>query len=171
MATTLISYQIDFNAVGKVTDLKGPAARMRFTRLVKAIESGALIEKSGESSQGGPQKATEVSKKRKKTMTDGDDSATDQDTLLQTDKPASTAENVSDNSKGGKIALGDKAEDTLAARKSAKPSPKKAATNKNKTGISNLASSETKSFKSMEVEAEVDLPKVGAQVPSFRMIN
>ena len=34
--------QIDFNAVGLATGLKSPAARMRYTRLRRQIESGAL---------------------------------------------------------------------------------------------------------------------------------
>ncbi|KFX92360.1 hypothetical protein O988_07306 [Pseudogymnoascus sp. VKM F-3808] len=38
---------IDFNAVGAVTHLKAPAARMRYTRLRRQIESGTLIGTHG----------------------------------------------------------------------------------------------------------------------------
>ncbi|OBT49555.1 hypothetical protein VE04_10126, partial [Pseudogymnoascus sp. 24MN13] len=38
---------IDFNAVGEVTNLKAPAARMRYTRLRRQIESGTLIGTHG----------------------------------------------------------------------------------------------------------------------------
>jgi hypothetical protein len=39
--------QIDFNAVGSVANLKPPAARMRFTRLKKQIESSSLAGTQG----------------------------------------------------------------------------------------------------------------------------
>ncbi|KAI9815367.1 MAG: hypothetical protein M1832_005506 [Thelocarpon impressellum] len=38
---------IDFNAVAEKTSLKPPAARMRFTRLRRAIEEGALDRSQG----------------------------------------------------------------------------------------------------------------------------
>src|SRR5690349_9199554 len=43
------SYQIDFNAVGAAANLNPPAARMRFTRLKKAIESGSITNTAGTS--------------------------------------------------------------------------------------------------------------------------
>jgi hypothetical protein len=39
--------QIDFNAVGQATNLKSPAARMRYTRLRRQIEGGTLIGTHG----------------------------------------------------------------------------------------------------------------------------
>jgi len=39
--------QIDFNAVGQATNLKSPAARMRYTRLRRQIEGGTLIGTRG----------------------------------------------------------------------------------------------------------------------------
>ncbi|KAH8651506.1 hypothetical protein BGZ60DRAFT_497701 [Tricladium varicosporioides] len=38
---------IDFTAVGLTCSIKAPAARMRYTRLRRQIESGALIGKHG----------------------------------------------------------------------------------------------------------------------------
>jgi len=55
---------IDFNAVGEVTSLKPPAARMRYTRLRRQIESGTLI-----GTHGTPFIVTDSSKKRKKSLT------------------------------------------------------------------------------------------------------
>jgi hypothetical protein len=40
--------QIDFNAVGVATSLKSPAARMRYTRLRRQIESGTLVGTHGQ---------------------------------------------------------------------------------------------------------------------------
>ncbi|KMU84351.1 hypothetical protein CIHG_02136 [Coccidioides immitis H538.4] len=40
---------IDFSAVGQAANINPPAARMRFTRLKKAIESGALNSSTGTS--------------------------------------------------------------------------------------------------------------------------
>ena len=56
--------KIDFNAVGEVTSLKPPAARMRYTRLRRQIESGTLI-----GTHGTPFIVTDGSKKRKKSLT------------------------------------------------------------------------------------------------------
>lgn len=39
--------QIDFNAVGQATNLKSPAARMRYTRLRRQIEGGTLFGTHG----------------------------------------------------------------------------------------------------------------------------
>lgn len=57
---------IDFNAVGEITNLKPPAARMRFTRLRRAIEDGTLIDTHGKHFQGSADKIAEAQKKRKK---------------------------------------------------------------------------------------------------------
>lgn len=57
--------KIDFNAVGDATKLKPPAARMRYTRLRRAIEGGTLIGTHGTPFQGGAEKVVEVRKKRK----------------------------------------------------------------------------------------------------------
>ncbi len=70
--------QIDFNAVGEITKLKAPAARMRFTRLRRAIEDGTLIDTHGKQFQGSADKTADTQKKRKKpsaeeTDCDGDD--------------------------------------------------------------------------------------------------
>ncbi len=45
--TTKPTMQIDFNAVGQATNLKSPAARMRYTRLRRQIEGGTLIGTHG----------------------------------------------------------------------------------------------------------------------------
>lgn len=58
-------FQIDFNAVGEATKLKAPAARMRYTRLRRAIESGTLIGTHGTPFQGGADKIAESQKKGK----------------------------------------------------------------------------------------------------------
>jgi len=70
--------QIDFNAVGEITKLKAPAARMRFTRLRRAIEDGTLIDTHGKQFQGSADKVADTQKKRKKPSAeemdcDGDD--------------------------------------------------------------------------------------------------
>ncbi|KAI9822832.1 MAG: hypothetical protein M1826_000411 [Phylliscum demangeonii] len=62
---------IDFNAVGEAASLKPPAARMRYTRLRRAIESGTLIGTHGTPFQGGHERTTEAQRKRKKTGLDG----------------------------------------------------------------------------------------------------
>ncbi|KAK2812992.1 hypothetical protein FQN50_001013 [Emmonsiellopsis sp. PD_5] len=46
---------IDFNAVGEVTSLNPPAARMRFSRLKKAIENGTYTSTGGASSSASPE--------------------------------------------------------------------------------------------------------------------
>jgi len=58
--------QIDFNAVGEITKLKAPAARMRFTRLRRAIEDGTLIDTHGKQFQASADKIADTQKKRKK---------------------------------------------------------------------------------------------------------
>lgn len=45
--------QIDFNAVSELTGLKPPAARMRYTRLKKGIESGSIFSSSPSQTQSG----------------------------------------------------------------------------------------------------------------------
>jgi len=70
--------QIDFNAVGEITKLKAPAARMRFTRLRRAIEDGTLIDTHGKQFQASADKIADTQKKRKKPSAeemdcDGDD--------------------------------------------------------------------------------------------------
>ncbi|KAI9821684.1 MAG: hypothetical protein M1827_002265 [Pycnora praestabilis] len=62
---------IDFNAVGEITKLKPPAARMRYTRLRRAIEGGTLIGTHGTPFQGGADKIWEAQKKRKRTSRSG----------------------------------------------------------------------------------------------------
>ncbi|TAQ85451.1 hypothetical protein B7494_g6230 [Chlorociboria aeruginascens] len=57
---------IDFNAVGEETNLKPPAARMRYTRLRRQIESGTLIGTHGTPFTGGAEKIAEALKKRKR---------------------------------------------------------------------------------------------------------
>lgn len=141
---------------------------MRFTRLVKAIECGTSIEKNGTSSQGGPDKITEASKKRKKTICDSDDSAMNQNNLLKKGQPASSAGNFGDDSDGGNIALGDKADGTLAARTPTKPRERKVATGDSEIDVSNLASSgmnsskpigfELQSFSAEEASQDINLP-------------
>lgn len=64
---------IDFNGVGDVTNLKAPAARMRYTRLRRAIESGTLIGTHGTPFQGGADKIAEGRKKRKKISDESDE--------------------------------------------------------------------------------------------------
>ncbi|KAI9875125.1 MAG: hypothetical protein M1830_008854 [Pleopsidium flavum] len=59
---------IDFNAVGDATKLKPPAARMRYTRLRRAIESGTLIGTHGTPFQGSADKIIEAQKKRKRLL-------------------------------------------------------------------------------------------------------
>ncbi|KFY52314.1 hypothetical protein V497_08556 [Pseudogymnoascus sp. VKM F-4516 (FW-969)] len=61
---------IDFNAVGAVTHLKAPAARMRYTRLRRQIESGTLIGTHGTPFQKG---GGEGRGKRKRDGGTGDD--------------------------------------------------------------------------------------------------
>lgn len=60
--------KIDFNAVGDATKLKPPAARMRYTRLRRAIEGGTLIGTHGMPFQSGPEKVVEVRKKRRRLL-------------------------------------------------------------------------------------------------------
>ncbi|KFY27620.1 hypothetical protein V493_03392 [Pseudogymnoascus sp. VKM F-4281 (FW-2241)] len=62
---------IDFHAVGAVTNLKPPAARMRYTRLRRQIESGTLIGTHGrkvfqKSGCGGGERGFDLSRKRKR---------------------------------------------------------------------------------------------------------
>lgn len=64
--------------MGEVTKLKAPAARMRFTRLRRAIEDGTLIDTHGKHFQGSADKFANTRKKRKKPSfeemdCDGDD--------------------------------------------------------------------------------------------------
>lgn len=65
LPTADVDGKIDFNAVGDATKLKPPAARMRYTRLRRAIEGGTLIGTHGTPFQGGAEKSVEVRKKRK----------------------------------------------------------------------------------------------------------
>lgn len=60
--------QIDFNSVGDATNLKPPAARMRYTRLRRAIEGGTLIGTHGTPFQAGTETVDGSPKKRKKVM-------------------------------------------------------------------------------------------------------
>ncbi len=60
--------KIDFNAVGDATKLKPPAARMRYTRLRRAIEGGTLIGTHGMPFPSGPEKVVEVRKKRRRLL-------------------------------------------------------------------------------------------------------
>ncbi|KAI9842632.1 MAG: hypothetical protein M1837_006999 [Sclerophora amabilis] len=57
---------IDFNGVGDVTGLKAPAARMRYTRLRRAIESGTLIGTRGTPFQSSAERIVDAQKKRKR---------------------------------------------------------------------------------------------------------
>jgi hypothetical protein len=58
--------QIDFNAVGQATNLKSPAARMRYTRLRRQIEGGTLIGTHGTPFSGVIEKMSPDVRKRKK---------------------------------------------------------------------------------------------------------
>jgi len=58
--------QIDFNAVGQATNLKSPAARMRYTRLRRQIEGGTLIGTHGTPFSGVTEKMSPDVRKRKK---------------------------------------------------------------------------------------------------------
>ncbi|KAI9675181.1 MAG: hypothetical protein M1829_003541 [Trizodia sp. TS-e1964] len=62
---------IDFNLVGDATGLKPPAARMRYTRLRRAIEGGTLIGTHGTPFLGGADKIAEAQKKRKRPSNTG----------------------------------------------------------------------------------------------------
>lgn len=139
---------------------------MRFTRLVKAIECGTPIEKNGTPSLGGSEKISEVSKKRRKRVVEGDDSAMNQNTLLKTDQPNSNVGEFADDSDGGKMALGDalgdKADDIPAAKKFTSPPTKKVAINKSRIGInSDSASLGMSTSKPVGSESEPHSSKVG----------
>lgn len=56
-----------------MTKLKPPAARMRYTRLRRAIESGTLIGTHGTPFQGGADKTTDARRKRNKRSDDSDE--------------------------------------------------------------------------------------------------
>lgn len=56
-----------------MTNLKPPAARMRYTRLRRAIEGGTLIGTHGTPFQGGAEKIAEARKKRKTISDDTDE--------------------------------------------------------------------------------------------------
>ena len=58
--------QIDFNAVGRETNLKPPAARMRLTRLRRDIENGNLVGTHGTPFLGAADRIAEARKKRKR---------------------------------------------------------------------------------------------------------
>lgn len=58
-----------------MTKLKPPAARMRYTRLRRAIESGTLIGTHGTPFQGGADKIVEARRKRNKISDDSDEGA------------------------------------------------------------------------------------------------
>jgi hypothetical protein len=60
------SLQIDFNAVGQATNLKSPAARMRYTRLRRQIEGGTLIGTHGTPFSGVAKKMSPEARKRKR---------------------------------------------------------------------------------------------------------
>lgn len=143
---------------------------MRFTRLVKTIECGTPIEKIGTPSQGELEKMTEASKKRKKTVVDGDDSAMDQSILLKTDQLSSTAGNFADDSDGGNLAR-NKSDDTPAAKKPTMPPAKKAAISKSKIGISNSATSGMNTSEPVASESEPHSPKVETHVSCFRVVH
>jgi hypothetical protein len=66
--TTFDVSEIDFNAVGTATNLKPPAARMRYTRLRRQIESGTLIGTHGTPFAGGADKIAKAMRKRKKSI-------------------------------------------------------------------------------------------------------
>lgn len=117
LLSLLTSHQIDFNSVGNATNLKPPAARMRYTRLAKAIESGMSFEKNSEPCQGGPHESKGASKKRKRAMHESGDSNTDQNTLPGDGHPASGSENSHNDSDGGNIALSEKLDLALTTRK------------------------------------------------------
>jgi hypothetical protein len=121
-----------------MADLKPPAARMRYTRLAKAIESGTLIGKKNTPFQGGSEKINEASKKRKKTAFDSDDDdERSQKPLLGKGRQLSEAGTLYEESNCGKNALGDKADGTPAAKKVTKLTKIKAATEGGKAdGIS-----------------------------------
>lgn len=56
-----------------MTNLKAPAARMRYTRLRRAIEGGTLIGTTGTPFQGSAEKIAEARKKRKTISDDTDE--------------------------------------------------------------------------------------------------
>jgi hypothetical protein len=64
--------QIDFNAVGEATNLKPPAARMRYTRLRRQIEGRTLIGSHGTSFFGVAERTVDTRQKRKKSWKDED---------------------------------------------------------------------------------------------------
>ncbi|OBT42586.1 hypothetical protein VE00_07108 [Pseudogymnoascus sp. WSF 3629] len=70
---------IDFNAVGEVTNLKAPAARMRYTRLRRQIESGTLIGTHGTPFQRAGEKGGEGNGKRKRGEVGGGDGDDDEE--------------------------------------------------------------------------------------------
>src|SRR6266516_3232856 len=57
--------KIDFNSVAKDTGLQTPAARMRFTRLRRALENGTITGTHGSPFKSSSSKKSETSKKRK----------------------------------------------------------------------------------------------------------
>ena len=126
--------------MGNHTNLKASAARMRFSRLVKAIECGTPIERNDTLSQRGIEKITEASKKRKNAMVDSDDS------------------------ESGKKALCDQVDDAP-AEKSMTPSNKRS---KNKIESDNLANLGMNSSGSIKSEPEFSSPKVGVQMLNFK---
>lgn len=66
--------------MGDATNLKAPAARMRFTRLSRAIKNGTIVGTQGVPSQGSPDKNARTQKKRKRAAeaSDDEDFSTDQ---------------------------------------------------------------------------------------------
>lgn len=159
-----------------MADLKAPAARMRYTRLAKAIESGTLIGKKNTSSQGVPESPNEASKKRKKTAFDSeDDEEGSQKTLLGRGRQASGAGSLYEGLKGRKNALGDKVDGSPAAKKRTKLTKTKAAAEDNKaenisagTRINGPkpAKSKISPFTAAKAFQDTDLPP-GTKSPAF----
>jgi len=67
------SMLLETQAVGDATNLKPPAARMRYTRLRRQIENGTLIGTHGIPFQRGADKAIETPRKRKRLFENKDD--------------------------------------------------------------------------------------------------
>lgn len=75
--------------MGEVTNLKAPAARMRYTRLRRQIENGTLIGTHGTPFQRSPEKTYDPFKKRKRHVEDMDD----EETLMRKDAEKIKPEN------------------------------------------------------------------------------
>lgn len=150
-------------------DLKPTAARMRYSRLAKAIEKETLNEKNGATFDVGSDEMTEVSKKRKTAKCDMEENDTNQNTVHEKDPPAPEFEDLHDSTIGGTIPLDDKTDGTPAAKKRAKVSKKKPTEKISSNVLAGSKINRTKSMKSDTRPSAIEGPSQDTNAPSSEL--